>query len=89
MSPGAAAAAAEERKRLKYAGLSDRYRFEPVAVETTGVVGPSTSRFLKEVGRRIYAVTGESRETAWLMQRVSIAVARGNAASMLAMGNRL
>ena len=53
LSPGAAAAAAEERKRLKYAGLSDRYRFELVAVKTTGVIGQSTSRFLKEVGRRM------------------------------------
>ena len=69
--------------------MSDRYRFEPVAVETMGVIGPSTFGFLREIGRRMRAVTGEGRELTWLLQRVSIAVARGNASSILACGNRI
>ena len=40
ISPGSAAAAAEENKQEKYYSLTDRYLFEPVAVETSGVVGP-------------------------------------------------
>ena len=89
LSPGAAAAAAEERKRARYSALTDRYRFEPVAVETTGVIGLSSFALLREIGRRMRAVTGEAREFSWLLQRVSIAVARGNASSMLATGIRI
>ena len=37
LSPGAAAAAAEARKRDRCSGLVDRYRFEPVVVETIEV----------------------------------------------------
>ena len=86
LQPGSAASAAETRKRAKYRGLTDRYDFEPVAVETSGVMGPSTLRFLKSLGRRMKAVTGESREVEWLMQRFSIAIARGNSAAILASG---
>lgn len=81
---GHAARSAEERKRRHYADLSARYRFEPIAVETSGVLGPAASSFIKELGRKITARTGERRESAWLFQRISIAVARGNAASILA-----
>ena len=87
LSPGAAAAAAEDRKRARYSGLTDRYRFEPIAVETAGVIGPSSLRFLAEIGRRMTGVTGERRESSWLFQRVSVAVARGNAIPMKASGN--
>ena len=81
---GLAAENAETRKKRKYGALMDRYLFEPVAVETSGVCGPSTLRFLNELGRRIFRETGEPRETSWLMQRISIATVRGNAVSILA-----
>ena len=77
---------AEARKRERYRGLTDRYRFEPVAIETTGVLGPSTTAFVRELGLRVSAVTGEKRETEWLIQRLALAVVRGNAASVLATG---
>ena len=86
VAPGSAAAAAEARKRERYRGLTDRYRFEPVAIETTGVLGPSTTAFVRELGLRVSAVTGEKRETEWLIQRLALAVVRGNAASVLATG---
>ena len=82
LEPGSAATAAEERKRRRYEALSDQYRFVPLAVETTGVLGPACASFLAELGRRITACTGEKRETAWLRQRISVAVARGNAVSI-------
>ena len=82
--PGSAASTAEERKREHYRNITDRYHFEPVAVETTGVLGPSTTAFLKRLGKQVSAVTGDKRETSWLMERLSLAVVRGNAASILA-----
>ena len=87
LNPGAAAKEAEEKKRVKYLGLSDRFRFEPVAVETSGVIGPSTLKFLLELGRRMREQTGERREGLWLLQRISFAVARGNAAAVAATSN--
>ena len=86
INPGSAADAAEERKRSKYASLVDRYQFEPIAIETTGVVGTSTKAFLQCLGRRIAAKSGDRRETSWLFERLSIAVVRGNSASILATG---
>lgn len=84
MSAGFAARGAEERKRRKYATLGTRFRFEPVAVETTGVYGESTGVLISEIGRRISEATGEHRETLWLQQRLGLAVQRGNAYSILA-----
>ena len=84
ITPGSAADAAEDRKRNKYSGITDRYLFEPVAVETTRVFGSSTQTFLHHLGTRITEQSGERRETSWLFERISIAVARGNSASILA-----
>ena len=86
IEPGSAASAAEQRKRQKYSGLTDRYLFEPIAVETTGVLGPSTTVFLQRLGKRISARTGNKRETSWLIERISLAVVRGNSASISATG---
>ena len=86
IAPGSAAAAAEEDKRTKYSCLTDRYIFEPVAVEVTGVFGPSTRAFIQKLGRQVSACTGNKRETAWLTERISLAIVRGNAASIAATG---
>ena len=79
---GAAARTAEDRKRLRYADLSQRYDFVPLAVETTGVLGAAFTNLIQDIGRRITQRTGEKRETAWLRQRVSLAVVRGNTAAL-------
>ena len=84
VSPGSAARKAEERKRSKYPDMVARYRFEPIAVETTGVYGNSTEALISEIGRRISEVTGDRRETRWLEERIGIAVQLGNAHSILA-----
>ena len=83
---GAVAALAEERKKnIYYAHLDPSHSFTPVAVETSGVVGPQSLAFLKDLGRRMRQVTGEERSLSYLriLQRVSVAVQRGNAASVL------
>ena len=79
---GAAAAIAEGRKRRRYADISRRYFFRPVAVETSGALGPDSHSFLKELGRRISQATGDRRDTERLMQRISVAVVRGNATAV-------
>ena len=85
-APGSAADGAEERKEAHYASLSERFRFVPVAIETAGVYGKKTEAFISKLGGRMAAATGDARERAWLRQRLSIAVVRGNAASILATG---
>ena len=86
VQPGSAALNAEERKRSRYQALADRYIFQPVAVEATGVLGASTLTFLRQLGKRITSQTGEKRETAWLLERMSLAVVRGNSAAVLSTG---
>lgn len=84
LEPGTAARAAEARKRQKYSELSSQYIFAPLAVETSGVIGPTASKFVKKLGGMITASTGERLATAWIWQRISIAIARGNALSVTA-----
>ena len=86
---GQAAAKAENAKRNKYPDLVRRFRFEPVAVETSGVFGPSTRNIVQEIGKRIAEKTGDKRETLWLKQRLNIAVQRGNALSIIASAKHL
>ena len=85
---GAAATKAEELKRNFYRRLESRYRFEPLAVETTGAIGKTTSKFIAEIGKRIAQRSGDKRETAWLRQRISIAIMRGNSSSILATSSK-
>ena len=58
--------------------------FQPVAIETTGVYGKSTAPFLSGHSKKLVDVSGDPRECQWLHQRLSLAVARGNAVSILA-----
>ena len=82
----AAADDAEEKKIAKYANLANHYIFRPLAIETTGVIGKLSSKFVAELGKHITSVTGDKRETSWLRQRLSMAILRGNAASIQATG---
>ena len=68
---------------MKYSQLDSSHQFEPVAIETTGVIGERSRKFLVELGRRIRRVSGEVNSIAFLLQWLSIAVLRGNAASVL------
>ena len=79
----AVAAMAKERKAVKYVSLSSTYTFTPVVIETSGVFGPRTATFLKDLGHRLAQVTGDKKSTTYLLQRLSVAVQRGNVASVL------
>ena len=80
---GAAASKAEDRKVIKYTCLMDEFHFVPVAFETFGPWGNQAKAFLSTIGRKITDHTGEKRASAFLFQRLSIAIQRGNAASIL------
>ena len=58
---GGAASIAENLKEQsrKYAHLDKSYLFQPIAVETNGSVGLESLQFLKRLGHRIRAATGE------------------------------
>jgi len=77
--PGAAAEMAASHKVEKYVDLSARYIFEPIAVETLGVFNASARHLLNDLGTRSSLNSGESRETSFLYQRISILVKRFNA----------
>ena len=80
---GCVAAHAEERKSRKYLHLAPTYHFQPVAIETSGAIGPCTRKFLRDLGRRVFLETGEANSTSYLLQRLSVAVQRGNAVAVL------
>ncbi|XP_055349847.1 uncharacterized protein LOC129596553 [Paramacrobiotus metropolitanus] len=80
---GAAAHQAEIRKRYNYRGLGDQYWFYPFAVETLGVLGEAAREVVSFFGRKIKDRSGESRSTAFLKQRISLAIIKGNAAAVL------
>ena len=83
IAPSEPSSKAESRKRSKYAALAERHIFVPVSVETSGAMSPATVDFLRDIGRRMRATTLQASETTRLFQRVSIAIARGNAFSIL------
>ena len=75
---GAAAEGAASRKELKYQSLASTHSFIPLAFETLGPINAKAISFLNELGHRLSNLTGEPRETAFLFQRISIAVQRFN-----------
>ena len=75
---GKVAASAEERKCEKYQGLPPGHIFTPVAIEILGAIGPKSMVFLRELRRRIRAATDEPKSANYLLQRISVAVQRGN-----------
>jgi len=80
-----AATKAEVAKCQKYHHVfQSNYHFQPVAIETTGVYGKSNAPFLSGLSKKLVDVSGDPREHQWLHHRLSLALARGNAASILA-----
>jgi hypothetical protein len=80
---GAAATTAARTKLTKYSDLEHRYEVIPVAIETMGVCESQGRRFIDNIGTRLAEITHEPRSTAFLRQRIAIAIQRGNAVSVL------
>ena len=68
MEVGQAAAKAETTKRTKYPELARRFRFEPIAIVTSGVFTHATRNIVHEIGKRISEKIGDKRETLRLKQ---------------------
>ena len=83
LEPGKAAEARETHKLKKYEELKSNYIVTPVAIETFGPWAPMGLKLIKEVGKKIGDLTGEKRSTSYLLQSISIAIQRGNAASVM------
>ena len=80
---GAVAAAAESKRKTKYSCLGPAYSFTPFAIETSGACGPLTLEFLRDLSNRLRQAMGEESSFAYLLQRLSVAMQRGNAAYVL------
>ena len=71
---GLVAKRAEDLKHQKYAEIADTYHFIPVAVETTGVFGPETMSFLKELGRLTRIKTRDPTSFQKICQHISVSI---------------
>ncbi|KAJ4437000.1 hypothetical protein ANN_17132 [Periplaneta americana] len=80
---GSAAASAVTIKRNKYLDLLDRYNFVVFAVESMGPRCSEAKLLTSDIGKYLSALNGDSRSTAFLRQRISIAIQRGNAISVM------
>ena len=80
---GAVAELAERRKKDKYACIAATHHFIPVTIETSGVFGPEAEILFSDIARRIRDINHEPATRAFLLQQVSVAIQRGNAAAML------
>jgi len=76
--PGGAANKTAQNKIDKYAKLASTHIIYPFAVETAGTWHHMTIELTQEIGRRITAITEDTRETIFLFQRLSIALQKGN-----------
>ena len=79
VTTGAAAEHEASNKIQKYADILQYYDFVPVAVETLGAWSVGALSFIKQLGKRLQEATGEHMETAYLLQRLSVAIQQCNA----------
>ena len=76
-------AAAEKVKNDKYKNLQRDYYLVAIAVEALVAWKSAGATLIKTLGKIIREKTGEKRSTFFLFQSISMAVQRGNAASIL------
>ena len=81
--PSKAADKAEELKLKKYEELKADYYVVPVAAETFGSWGCQAKKLLDEIGNMLIKKTDEQRAKHFFYQRLSMAIVRGNVASVL------
>ena len=83
LEAGKAAEKAEDFKMDLYSNLIRDYTVVPVAGETLGAWGKQGLKFIQEIGSRITMATGKKNATYYLFQSLSMAIQRGNVASIL------
>ena len=82
-SAGSSAETASVRKESKYSSLPPDYIFQPVAIETLGPPNASALNLLSELGCWLTSLSGDSRETSFLFQRLSLLIQRFNSALIM------
>lgn len=83
-TPGRVAENAATKKRNLYKELiENNYFFLPFAVETLGPWCCEAKSFIKCIGKMISNITGETRSTTYLIQRISIEIQRRNSACVM------
>ena len=82
VSAGSVAERAASLKAAKYSNLLPTYDFVAVAIESLGVINTDGQTFLRALGKRLSAVSGETRETDFLFQRLSVAIQRFNCVAL-------
>lgn len=83
-STGGVAELAAIKKRNKYKEIVEKgYQFLPFAVETLGPWCQEASKFMQVLGKRLKDVTGEPRSKSYLIQKISLAIQRGNSTSVM------
>lgn len=81
---GGAAEDRERRKTTKYAPLiNDNYILVPFSVETMGPWSSEATSFFNTLSKMIAIKTNEPKSRAFLQQRLSMAIQRGNAAAVM------
>jgi ubiquitin C-terminal hydrolase len=80
---GSTAKKSENLKIHKYSTLLDNYIFFPIAVETFGVFGEHAKNFIHEISNKMTMIEKNPKTKSFLIQNISIAIQRGNAASVL------
>src|ERR1700761_3661853 len=75
---------AERYKHNHYLFLKENYIFTPLAFETLGCMGPETQQFIGKLGSLMRIASRETRSKDYLLQKISIAIQRGNAACISA-----
>lgn len=81
---GSAAEEAHKRKHSKYQCLKSKlYMFKALAFETLGPWCVESKDFINTIGNLLIKETGDIRAKFFLYQRLSLAIQRGNAASIL------
>jgi hypothetical protein len=80
---GKTANKAEVQKSRKYKELDTKFLVTPIAVETYGSFGEKGKKLIDEIGNMMIEKFGDKRSKFHLYQRISMAVQRGNVASVL------
>ena len=79
---GSAAEAAAQLQIKKYSALTTTHHFVPFAIETLGPMCKTAIDLIFEISLRSSERSGEPRKSAFLFQKLSIAVQRGNCAAL-------
>jgi len=81
-SASSAAERAASNKVIKYTQILASHDFTPLAIETLGPINASGLTLLSQLCRRISAVSGDTRKTSFLLQRISVTLQRFNSLAL-------